>query len=133
MYDNVEHLNEKQINAINLLAFGKSIEEVAKELNLNINTIYRWKKTHKFKIALREQQNLIFNEITLRFCELGTEAIKTISHIMKYGTTENLRLKASMFIIDKIIQVEDNETIKRIDEIEFRLMRGDKNETQQIT
>lgn len=124
MYENVEELNEKQITAINMLASGKKIEDVAKELNLNINTIYRWKKTRKFKIALREQQNLIFNEITLRFCEMGTEAINTIYNIMKNGTSENIRLKASMFIVDKIIQVEDNETIKRIDEIEFTLMRG---------
>lgn len=124
MYENVEELNEKQITAINMLASGKKIEEVAKELSLNINTIYRWKKTRKFKIALREQQNLIFNEITLKFCEMGTEAINTIYNIMKNGTSENIRLKASMFIIDKIIQVEDNETIKRIDEIEFTLMRG---------
>ena len=107
-----------------MLASGKKIEDVAKELNLNINTIYRWKKTRKFKIALREQQNLIFNEITLRFCEMGTEAINTIYNIMKNGTSENIRLKASMFIVDKIIQVENNETIKRIDEIEFTLMRG---------
>ena len=126
MYENVEELSEKQINAINLLASGKSIEDVSKELNLNINTIYRWKKTHKFKSALREQQNIIFNEITLRFCEMGTEAINTIYNIMKNGTSENIRLRASMFIIDKIIQVEDNETIKRIDEIEFKLLRGDK-------
>ena len=122
MYENVDELNEKQITAINMLATGKKIEEVAKELSLNINTIYRWKKTHKFKLALREQQNLIFNEITLKFCEMGTEAINTIYTIMKNGTSENIRLKASMFIIDKIIQVEDNETIKRIDEIELSLM-----------
>lgn len=126
MYENVEELSEKQINAINLLASGKSIEDVSKKLNLNVNTIYRWKKTHKFKLALREQQNIIFNEITLRFCEMGTEAINTIYNIMKNGTSENIRLRASMFIIDKIIQVEDNETIKRIDEIEFKLLRGDK-------
>lgn len=124
MYENVEELNEKQVTAINMLASGKKIEDVAKELNLNINTIYRWKKTRKFKLALREQQNLIFNEITLKFCEMGTEAINTIYNIMKNGTSENIRLKASMFIVDKIIQVEDNETIKRIDEIEFTLMRG---------
>lgn len=124
MYENVEELNEKQITAINMLASGKKIEVVAKVLSLNINTIYRWKKTQKFKMALREQQNLIFNEITLKFCEMGTEAINTIYKIMKNGTSENIRLKASMFIIDKIIQVEDNETIKRIDEIELTLMRG---------
>lgn len=59
MYENVEE--EKQINAINMLASGKTIDEVANSLNLNTNTIYRWKKTNTFKTALREQQNLIFN------------------------------------------------------------------------
>lgn len=82
-------------------------------------------KTHKFKTALREQQNVIFNEVTLKFCEMGTEAINTIYSILKNGTSENIKLRASMFIIDKIIQVKDNETISRIDEIEFKLMRGE--------
>ena len=36
-----------------MLASRKKIEDVAKELSLNINTIYRWKKIHKFKVALR--------------------------------------------------------------------------------
>lgn len=123
MYENVEELNEKQINAINMLASGKTIDEVANSLNLNTNTIYRWKKTNTFKTALREQQNLIFNNITLKLAEMGTEAVKVIFDIMNNASSENLRLKASMFIIDKIIQVEDNETIKRIDEIEFKLLK----------
>ena len=44
--------------------------------------------------------------------------------MMENATSESIKLKASMFIIDKIIQVEDNETIKRIDEIEFTLLNG---------
>ena len=57
---------------------------------------------------------------------MGTDAVKVVYDIMNNASSENLRLKASMFIIDKIIQVEDNETIKRIDEIEFALLRGGK-------
>ena len=101
-------------------------KEVAKILNLNTNTIYRWKKTHTFKMALRDQQNLIFNNITLKLSEMGTDAVKVVYDIMNNASSENLRLKASMFVIDKIIQVEDNETIKRIDESEFALLRGGK-------
>lgn len=52
MYENVEELSEKQINAINFLASGKSIEDLSKELNLNINTIYRWKKLTNLKQPL---------------------------------------------------------------------------------
>lgn len=124
MYENVEDLNEKQINAINMLASGKTIEDVAKELNLNINTIYRWKKNNSFKYALRDQQNQFFNNISIELNKLGTEAIGVLKDMMENATSESIKLKASMFIIDKIIQVEDNETIKRIDEIEFTLLNG---------
>lgn len=54
---------------------------------------------------------------------MGTKAVKVIFNIMNNASSENLRLKASMFIIDKNIQVEDNEAIKRIDEIEFKLLK----------
>ena len=50
MYKNILELNEKQINAINTLASGKTIEEVATLLNLNANTIYRWKKQISLKL-----------------------------------------------------------------------------------
>ena len=45
---------------------------------------------------------------------------------MKNAPSESLRLKATIFIIDKIIQVEDNETINRIDEMEFALLKGER-------
>lgn len=127
MYENVEDLNEKQVNAINMLTSGKTIEEVANSLNLNINTIYRWKRSRSFKRALREQQNQVFDKLTIELSKLGTEAINVLNNIMINASSESLKLKASMFIIDKIIQVEDNETIKRIDEIELKLME-DKNQ-----
>lgn len=57
---------------------------------------------------------------------MGTEAIKVIFDIMKNAPSESLRLKATIFIIDKIIQVEDNETINRIDEMEFALLKGER-------
>ena len=107
-----------------MLASGKTIEDVAKELNLNINTIYRWKKNNSFKYALRDQQNQFFNNISIELNKLGTEAIGVLKDMMENATSESIKLKASMFIIDKIIQVEDNETIKRIDEIEFTLLNG---------
>ena len=39
---------------------------------------------------------------------MGTDAIKVIYNIINNVSSENLKLKASMFIIDKVIQIEDN-------------------------
>lgn len=122
MYENVEEIekiNEKQENTINMLVLGKSIEEIAKELNLNINTIYRWKKSRKFKQALRDKQDTIFDEITSKLGVIGVDAINILYDLMQNATNENNKLKASMFIIDKLLQLKDYDTIKKIEEIEY--------------
>lgn len=122
MYENVEEiekLNEKQENTINMLVLGKSVEEVAKELNLNINTIYRWKKSRKFKQVLRDKQDTIFDEITSKLGAIGVDAINILYGLMQNATNENNKLKASMFVIDKLLQLKDYDTIKKIEEIEY--------------
>lgn len=124
MYENVEKiekLNEKQENTINMLVLGKSVEEVAKELNLNINTIYRWKKSKKFKQALKDKQDTIFDEITSKLGVISIDALNVLYNLMNNATNENNKLKASMFILDKILQYQQIEFIKRLDIIEERL------------
>ena len=124
MYESVEEiekLNEKQENTINMLVLGKSVEEVAKELNLNINTIYRWKKSQKFKQALKDKQDTIFDEITSKLGVISIDALNVLYDLMNNATNENNKLKASMFILDKILQYQQLEFIKRLDIIEERL------------
>lgn len=124
MYENVEEiekLNEKQENTINMLVLGKSVEEVAQELNLNINTIYRWKKSRKFKQALRDKQDTIFDEITSKLGVIGVDAINVLYDLMQNATNENNKLKASMFIIEKLLQLKDYETIRKVEEIEYAI------------
>lgn len=124
MYENVEEtekLNEKQENTINMLVLGKSVEEVAQELNLNINTIYRWKKSRKFKQALRDKQDTIFDEITSKLGVIGVDAINVLYDLMHNATNENNKLKASMFIIEKLLQLKDYETIRKVEEIEYAI------------
>ncbi|MBQ8891286.1 MAG: helix-turn-helix domain-containing protein [Bacilli bacterium] len=124
MYENVEEiekLNEKQENTINMLVLGKSVEEVAKELNLNINTIYRWKKSQKFKQALKVKQDTIFDEITSKLGIISIDALNVLYDLMNNATNENNKLKASMFILDKILQCQQLDILKRIDALEERL------------
>lgn len=128
MNDNVgenDKLNEKQENAINMLVAGKPIDEISKELNININTIYRWKKQTIFKEKLRSRQNLIFEDITLRLEAIGIDAVNMLYNLMITSANENTKLKASIFIIDKLLHIRDDEIIRKIEEIEFVLSAGD--------
>lgn len=127
MYENVEefeNLNEKQQSAINLLVLGKTTEEISKELNINANTIYRWKKNNLFKQTLRDKQDIIFDDLTYKIGSIGVEALNTLYDLMKNATNENNKIKVSMFIIDKLFQIKENDTIRKIQEIEYALQSG---------
>lgn len=124
MYENVEEiekLNEKQEQAINMLLYGKTAEEIAKDLNINTNTLYRWKKNKFFKQVLREKQDAVFDDITYKICSIGEEALNTLYDLMRNASNENNKIKASIFILDKISQYEHLELLKRLDFIEERL------------
>lgn len=128
MYENVEeseNINEKQENAINLLIAGKTIEEIAQKLKININTIYRWKRQTKFKQILRNRQDSVFEDISLRLGSIGTEALEIIYNLMKNAVNENTKLKASTFVIDKLLQLRDDDIVKKIEEIELVLSTGE--------
>lgn len=128
MYENVEeseNINEKQENAINMLIAGKTIEEISQKLNININTIYRWKRQTKFKQSLRNRQDSVFEDISLRLGSIGTEALEIIYSLMKNAVNENTKLKASTFVIDKLLQLRDDDIVKKIEEIELVLSTGE--------
>lgn len=128
MYENVEELeniNEKQENAINLLISGKTIEEISRDLNININTIYRWKRQSKFRQTLKSKQDSVFEDISLKLGSIGTEAIDIIYNLMKNAVNENTKLKASIFVIDKLLQLRNDDIVKKIEEIEFVLSTGE--------
>jgi len=126
--EEIEKLNEKQEQAINMLLYGKTTEEIAKDLKINTNTIYRWKKNKLFRQVLREKQDAVFDDITYKIGSIGEEALNTLYNLMINASNENNKIKASMFIIDKILQIKDNDTIRKIEEIEYIMQGGIKYE-----
>ena len=121
MYDNVydlENLSDKQKQALNLLLSGSSNEDVAKRLKVNINTIYRWKRQDPFKSVLRDKQDALIEDIINELQPLGIQAVETLKDLIFNASNENNKLKASMYIIDKLIQSRDAELLNKIEEIE---------------
>ena len=116
VYD-LEKLTDKQKQAIKLLLSGKTNEEVAKELGINITTMYRWKRQNVFRKVLNDKQNDICNELHL----LGNKAVDVLKELMEDASNENNRLKASMYIIDKLFQIRDAELLTKVEEIEIVL------------
>lgn len=108
-----------------MLISGKTIEEISKKLNININTIYRWKRQTNFKQSLKSKQDSVFEDISLKLGSIGTEAIEIIYNLMKNAINENTKLKASTFVVDKLLQLSNDDIVKKIEEIELVLSTGE--------
>lgn len=118
---NLEKLTDKQKQAIKLLLSGKTNEEVAKQLGINITTIYRWKRQNVFRKVLNDKQNAILDDICNELHLLGNKAVDVLKELMEDASNENNRLKASMYIIDKLFQIRDAELLTKVEEIEIVL------------
>ena len=81
-------------------------------------------KNNLFKQASRDKQDIIFDDLTYKIGSIGVEALNTLYDLMKNATNENNKIKASMFIIDKLFQIKENDTIRKIEEIEYALQGG---------
>lgn len=124
MNENVEenkNLNDKQKQALSLLLLGKTNEDVAKELKINGNTIYRWRKQESFKTALKNKQEAVIEELISKIQPLGNKAIDVLESLLNNASNENNKLKASIFIIEKLLQLKDDYLLQKIEEIEIIL------------
>jgi transposase-like protein len=61
-----DDLNEKQRAAIELLVSGKSYTAVAKAINIDRSTLFRWRQDALFQQALEERHMELWSEATQR-------------------------------------------------------------------
>ena len=119
--DNFKKLNDNQQKALPLLLMGENNKNVANKLGVDENTIYRWRNDPNFKNILNEMRRQSLESIERQLHSLGSKAITELTFLLENATNENNKLKASTFILEKILQYQQIELIKRIDALEERL------------
>lgn len=106
-------LTPQQEQACILLASGENITNVAEKLSLNRGTLYRWQQDKAFECFYNKQCQDYKDEVKNGLLGLHQQAITTIKQIIKTGG-EVSRLKAAMWVLDKVEAIEVGETsIKR--------------------
>lgn len=114
-------LNNKQQNAIALFLTGDNNKTVAKKVGVDENTVYRWRNSETFKNILTEMRIQHLQNLEIKLHNLSEKALDKLSYLLDSADNENNQLKASLFILDKSLQYEQLEIIKRINSIEERL------------
>lgn len=94
-------MNEKQQQAVILLASGKTCKQAAEQLNVTPKTISTWRSDHEFKAVLNTHLQDIQQANSERLRNLGTAALDTIEEIMTDKTiAPKDRLNAAVKILE---------------------------------
>ena len=102
-------LTPTQEQAATLLASGVSVTDVATQLDVSRATIYVWQKQTTFKCYFNRRCSDARSSLVVGLYGLANEALQTIRESLQ-SQNEQVRLKAAMWITDKLQSIEIAET-----------------------
>ena len=82
-----------------LLACGRPVADISREVGVQTSTIYEWRKTPEFAAHFKRLQHEVVREIRGQLSEKVGSAISTIFEIIDGGGEQN-RLKAACYVLD---------------------------------
>lgn len=102
-------LTALQERAAMLLASGVRISEAAKALDTSRGTIYKWFSLVAFQCYYNLMKQEAKNNVQGSLIELQSQAVEGLKKSMD-SDNEAIRLKASVWVLEKIAQMEVGET-----------------------
>lgn len=92
-----------------MLASGENLTGVARQLNLNRSTLYEWQENTAFQCFYNQQCQEHQQAVKNALFGLHSTAIDTLTDLLSNGN-ENTRLKASMWLLERVANTEVGET-----------------------
>lgn len=105
-------LTPLQEQAAMMLATGETITAVAAKLNVNRCTIYDWQRLLTFQCFLNRQATDYRESLKNGLFGLASDALQTIRDCL-HSTNEGNRLKAAMWLIERVNNTDTGETDAR--------------------
>lgn len=94
--------DRKKDEAIAALLSHKSLEDAARAIGVNPNTLTRWKKETEFLEGLEEARRLMYSEAIERLRSAAGAAASTVLKVMiNPSTPPAVKLKAAEIVLDK--------------------------------
>jgi DNA-binding CsgD family transcriptional regulator len=106
-------LTPEQLNAIDLLIFGKTDKEVAETLGIGRNTISKWYKNAFFIAELNVKRDTLWIDSKLRLRALASEAVDVLTNGL-HSSDEKIAIAAAVHIL-KTVGLYDKEGKGSID------------------
>ena len=110
----------KKEEAIAALLFQRNVEEAARSVGIDRNTLLRWMKIPEFDAAYREAKRAAFSQSVARLHQMASAAVTTLGKVMvDPKTPPATKVRAADSVLNhtaKAIELEDIEA--RVSELE---------------
>jgi DNA-binding CsgD family transcriptional regulator len=94
-------LTPEQLNAIDLLIFGKTDKEVAETIDVGRNTISKWYKNAFFIAELNARREELWKDAKLRLKSLAHEAVDVLSNGL-HSSDEKVAITSAVHILKTV-------------------------------
>lgn len=95
-------LTPKQIKALPFLASGVTATEASNKLGISQQQISSWQRDDNFQIALNAVRRDAMRDAETALSGLAMNAVKTLRESLNSASSEQTRLRAAMYIIDRL-------------------------------
>ena len=116
-------LTLKQQQAVNLLIGGRNAAQTARELDLHVNTLYKWNKLPEFQDALKQAEREAMRAVSISLLGLAEKATDTLNGVMdKDSARDSSKVRAADIVLGRLLQTRELlELEERISKLEERL------------
>ena len=99
--EEAKHLPPQQQKALNLLASGKTISQVSREMEIHRTTIWRWTTTPEFQATLNALVAEARAEMQQGLASLQEKAINTLKECMS-SPNHMVRVRTALSVLDRV-------------------------------
>ncbi|NLG97111.1 MAG: helix-turn-helix domain-containing protein [Chloroflexi bacterium] len=120
MAEKVTDLTPRQRRAIEALIEGKTVKQAAEETGVSRKTLYVWLNQPEFQKELDRLGGIILEEVANRMVALASEAVHTLSNVLKTKDVPiGTQVQAANVILKRASEFWDVYNLnRRIDAIE---------------
>ena len=117
-------MKQKQVLAIELMAMGTPVEEVAENLSIPKVTIYRWLKEDDFKKELEEKSKAIINQLSRKLAGIVFDNIGELEDLLT-SSNANVRVRAWGIVLSRLMEIiEISRLEERVSSLEDKVLGG---------
>ena len=102
-----QKVTPRQRKAIRALLTTATVAEAARVAGVKRQTIYRWMKEERFRLALAGAEREALESLSRALVRLGDTATKTLGDAMTAAESESVKVRASDIVLSRLLQLRE--------------------------